>query len=121
MLPDEATYNNFLESSVYQLTSLNGSLINVNFTDFIKVNGKNISEKPVLFTNGRLYYLEDRLDYIQPTSGIVGNTTAIVVSLSLLLLVGLVVVGILIKKKKPDLFNFHLTRPVSFVFNCWPE
>ncbi|VDL96441.1 unnamed protein product [Schistocephalus solidus] len=111
MLPDEATYKNFLTSSLYQLISLNGSLINVNFTNSVQVNGKKISEKPILFTNGRLYYIEDRLEYIQPHSAGVGSTAAIAVSFVILLLVGLVAAFILIKRKKPDLLNFNLTRP----------
>nr|VZI08875.1 unnamed protein product [Spirometra erinaceieuropaei] len=123
MLPDETAYNKFLASSVYQLTSLNGSVINVNLTDSVRVNGKKISDKPILFTNGRLYYIEDRLEHILPSSNGVGNTTAIAVSLTIIFLVGLVAVMILIKKKKPDLLNFHLTRspfhPVSMPRASW--
>ncbi|VDM35747.1 unnamed protein product [Hydatigera taeniaeformis] len=76
----------------------------------MRVNEVEVREKPILFTNGRIYYTNAPLKYIQAPHPTVISTAAIVVSLLLVLLILLIVGLFILRHRRPDLAIFNLRR-----------
>ncbi|KAH9277864.1 Plasminogen [Echinococcus granulosus] len=111
MLWSEGEYRKFIDSPISHLISLNGTLITVNNTETLLVNDMEVEEKPILFTNGRIYYTSATFKYIPAPHPKVVSVTAIVVSLLLILLILLLIGIVFLRRRRPDLALFSLRRP----------
>ncbi|KAM7533029.1 hypothetical protein Aperf_G00000119698 [Anoplocephala perfoliata] len=111
VLLSESEYTNFKSPGVHHLTSLNGTLITVNDTEGLRVNDMEVVDKPIIFTNGRIYYTSAKFKYIPAPSATHGSIIGIVVSLVVILLILIVIAIFYLKRYKPNINIFNLRRP----------